>query len=66
MGVVEVLWAWLLVQGQELPWLLWPVHLIVITQTMFAELKGHHRHPSVKPNNPSIAVSGPLKSDQNH
>jgi hypothetical protein len=27
---------WLLVEGQQLPWLLWLVPLIVITQTIFA------------------------------
>jgi hypothetical protein len=26
--------SWLLVHGQQLPWLLWPEHLIVITQAM--------------------------------
>ncbi len=61
MGVVEG-WLWLLVQGQQLPWLLWPVHLIVITQTMFAELKGH---PQCKAQQP-IYCSGPLKVHQNH
>ncbi len=29
---------WLLVQDQQLPWLLWPAHLVMITQTMFVEL----------------------------
>jgi hypothetical protein len=28
----------LLVQEQQLPWLLWPAHLVMITQTMFVEL----------------------------
>jgi hypothetical protein len=28
--------SWLLVHGQQLPWLLWPEHLIVITQAMFS------------------------------
>jgi hypothetical protein len=30
--------SWLLVHGQQLPWLLWPQHLIVITEAMFS----HH------------------------
>jgi hypothetical protein len=28
--------SWLLVHGQQLPWLLWPEHVIVITQAMFS------------------------------
>ncbi len=28
--------SWLLVHGQQLPWLLWPEHIIVITQAMFS------------------------------
>ncbi len=45
-----VLWkgvvAWLLDQGQLMPWLLWLVHLIVITQTMFFRWY-HNKSPNV-------------------
>ncbi len=56
MGVVEG-WPWLLVQRQQLPWLLWPVHLIVIIRTMFVKLKGHPQFKAQQP----IYCSGPLK-----
>ncbi len=33
---------WLLEEGQQLPWLWWPAHLIVITQTMFSICDAAH------------------------
>jgi hypothetical protein len=39
MGMVERGVFWLLVEGQQLPWLLWLVPLIVITQTIFCQFQ---------------------------
>jgi hypothetical protein len=42
--------------------IVWPVHLIVITQTMFAELKGH---PQCKDPTTHL-LQWAIESDQNH
>jgi hypothetical protein len=33
---------WLLEEGQQLPWLWWPAHLIVFTQSMFSICDAAH------------------------
>jgi hypothetical protein len=45
----ERLVAWLLGKGQQLPWLLWPAHLIVIAEIMFADLHFHLLYTQLPP-----------------